>query len=64
MMAQNLEDSSMSATTQKTKALHLAPSRELFSHLALGFCLSPQMVLNGKNKVTGSECFCSAADLP
>lgn len=60
MMAQNLEESSMSGTAQKTMALHLAPSRVLFPHLALGFCLSPQMVLNGKNKVTGSERFCNA----
>lgn len=52
MMTQNLEEYSMSAPTWKTMALHLAPSRVLFSHLALGFCLSPQMVRNGKNKVT------------
>lgn len=38
-------------------------SRVLFSHLALGFCLSPQMVLNGKNQVTGSERFCNATNL-
>lgn len=59
----NLEESSMSATAWKTMALHLAPSRVLFSHLALGFCFSPQMVLNGKNKVTGSEHVCNATNL-